>query len=231
MDLKPINHLIQQGNSRKARQHLQLILRPSERARFTREERLELASLCRRTGWFQGALVVLAPIVRPSSRSRVQASDAEKTEYASNLIQMGSRQEGRLLLSEVSPSWHPKYFVEALSYFSEWNYHAAIPLLRRYLDWPEIQPYARIIGQVNLAAALVFENEIHEAETLLRHLKETCEREGHSLMLGNVYEIWSQLALKQDQTVEKHLVTFRVTVHQPSRRCCHCPRGSRQSIR
>jgi tetratricopeptide (TPR) repeat protein len=106
----------------------------------------------------------LTPNVHPERKVRsFEPSDAELAEYAVLLSRLGSLQEAFWTLDRVNPSTAPEALLfRAQFHFSRWEYDIALPLLRRYLESP-LGPYARLVGNVNLAAALTHTQNFTEA--------------------------------------------------------------------
>ncbi len=129
------------------------------------------ARLALRVGAPMQAAHLLFPVVRGSAMLPPSADDKEKIEYALALIRLGARPEGMALLSKLSPKSNPEVLLfQAFGFFSGWDYAAAIPLLKEYLQSTSLSPYQCRIGQTNLAASLVHERRHQEAEGVLSSL-------------------------------------------------------------
>lgn len=174
---------------------VQKALRALAPHQVNRSHRARLAQIARRAGIPHLGVALLHPIVRPSpQRHPSPATPLEKVEYAAALIRMGSTSEGLRLLREVDPEQAPQSrLYEAFAHFGRWNYPAAVPLLERYVRSPGTTDYERLVGEVNLAAALVYE-EHPEADRLINRLL-TATRP-HRLLHGNVLEIAAQRAIE-----------------------------------
>ena len=72
------------------------------------------------------------------------------------------------------------------------GYAAAIPLLKSYLARPELTDYDRLVGSLNLGAALVAVEDYGQAVEILTPLRNQAEQEGHKLVLGNTCELLAQ---------------------------------------
>lgn len=192
MNFNEIDNLIKIGQAAKALKVLRpYVLQP--RPRSQKNDLLNAARLCRRSGWPEGGLRLLNRYVRPSLSKVTSASPEEKIEYAASLIALGLISEGRELLSQIKSKEQSSHFLTlGVSYFSEWDYASAIPYLRNYVSAKGINDYQRLIGQVNLLAALVMIREFDEAFALLENLKVQCESEKNFLLLGNLFEIETQ---------------------------------------
>jgi hypothetical protein len=69
-------------------------------------------------------------------------------------------------------------------------------LLKDYLSRP-LDDYQRIVGQVNLASALVHERHYHDAETTLGELEASTRRQNLSALYGNTLERRAELSIYQ----------------------------------
>lgn len=197
--MEKIDLLIRKGQSKQAQALLRERLKARHSQRIPRAEAARWASLCRRSGWAEGGLLALNPYVRPPVHSRVEATDPEKIEYAHGLVSLGVQQEARALLREVRSDEASALLTHAFSLFTEWNYEDALPLLRDYVKHAELAPYARLIGRVNLLAAISFLQRTQESSELFREILEECERGGHELLAGNIYEIQAQTEVQAGQ--------------------------------
>jgi hypothetical protein len=200
-NLSQLDLLIKKGQSGKAQQFLrEKILRQKERP--DRRDAVEVAALCRRCGWVSGGLLVLNPWVRPSVRKNEVATGDEKVEYAAGLINLGLRQEGRKLLSEVSSEFPQRNFVLATSYFSEWEYNKPLPLLELYTKNKSVSEYQIKVGMINYVAALVSVEQFQLAIPIIQTLKIEYEKDKNFLLLGNLFEIEAQAHIKLDNLSE-----------------------------
>lgn len=153
----------------------------------------QAANLCRRTGKIALGLRWLAPVVRPKTPA-APARDAEIAEYAVLLQRTGGVGEALRLLESLGdrgPAETRLY--RAFCHFARWDYARAVPELEAYLAG-ELAPYARVVGEVNLASALIGANADERALALLRTLlarPETAPR-----LRGNCLEMKAQLEMR-----------------------------------
>lgn len=195
--LELLDNQIRQGQSREVQATLRELVKARHSTPHTREENLGLAALCRRSGWAEGGLILLNPIVRPSARSQAQSTGGERCEYGACLVQIGAGSEALPLFESAEVA--PRFLFEAFYRFSIWDYSSALLSLRRYLSEFELAPYERFIGEVNLVAALVSTKNFAEATPLLVRLKEEAARREMRLLLGNLFEIEAQTYLEREQ--------------------------------
>ena len=149
-DIEKINELIVSGHGAEARR----LLRSLVEKKVPRAERLSLATLARRSNLHGVALRPLNPVVRPTGKRRRSLTDKEKAEYAASLSYIGAAPEALAILRTVNADGVPESLLyQAFAHFSQWDYAAPIPLLRKYLQSSLITDYQRLIGKVNLLAA------------------------------------------------------------------------------
>ncbi|MGE3683478.1 MAG: hypothetical protein AB7G93_17280 [Bdellovibrionales bacterium] len=158
-----------------------------------RRFRVSLANLCRRAGLIRLGLKVLTPVVRPGNRIPVQPTAAEKAEYALLLQRTGAVREAVEILRSIAPLSLPDTLIyQALCHFNRWNYEAAIPLLQEFLGYP-LDAYKRLIGAVNLIAALIITEEFEQGAALLDETQAELKKRGLTRLLGNCHELRAQI--------------------------------------
>lgn len=141
-------------------------------------------------------LRLLYPELRRQGNLRTNSHPEAFSEYAACLVEVGALAEAAQILREVEPHSLKSKFYLALLLFKQWNYEAACPLLEEYLAKIPTD-YHQIVVRVNLAAAYVVTRKWEKAETLLRDLEIELRAKNHLLLLGNCYEIWSQIYFYQ----------------------------------
>lgn len=197
-----IDGLIRGGKMRDARQRLAKI----EPEKTPRAAILPLAILARRSNLPHLALKLLHPVVRRPVEP--EATIAEKGEYAASLSFIGAGPEAYQLLEELDPSGCPEILLyRSFALFSVWNYKASIAYLEKYTSVPDLDPYKRLVGKLNLAAAMVNERLLPPADALLNELANATEKENLRLLRGNIFELQAQVAMLRGfyATAEKHL--------------------------
>lgn len=140
-------------------------------AKVPREMRLAFATFCRRVNLPQLALLILHKPVRGDNRTPPTASDEERAEYAGSLVRLGAVEEAQHILAPLVDRDHPPavlFRIHALT--NQWDYAGTLPLLRRYVQYPSLSDYERLVGRANLAVTLVHEKLSQEALPLLEAL-------------------------------------------------------------
>jgi hypothetical protein len=145
--------------------------------------RVPLAKVCRRAGLYSLGLSLLSRIVRSEGiRGSTQATPAETSEYAALLLRYGAVAEAEELLLTVDASQAPDALLyRAYVYFTRWEFSEAIPFLRLYLETP-LPLYQQLVGQTNLAFAMVEARQHSQALTLLDELIRNTREGGHLLL-------------------------------------------------
>jgi tetratricopeptide (TPR) repeat protein len=157
-----------------------------------------LAQIARRNSEPLLSLQMMNPIVRSPLILQEPPNSKEKIVYASSLTSLGFLTEAKQLLEEIDPADEPEALLyRSFALFGEWNYAKALPLLRRFVRAPGLSEYSRVVGQVNLAAALISEAEFVAADTLLREIIEYTQKNNYHLLLGNALEILAQSRIQE----------------------------------
>lgn len=172
-----------------------LRLREMPLQKIPNDLRFPLANLCRRTGLVSTGLKVLTPPHMPDRSEWLNTvSAAEVAEYALLLQRIGSVNEAMRILDRVDAAKFPDALLyRAYCRFNRWEYAEAIPLLEKYVAGP-LDDYKKLIGRVNLMAALV-STSAPNAGAMLEDLLKTCEAGGHIRLAANCHELRAQLAL------------------------------------
>jgi len=193
-NLEKIDLLIRKGRIKEARQALLSVKNETMERKFRRP----FADLARRCDLNMLSLYFLRPIIRSDTPVTPEPSGLEKASYAATLIRIGATLEGLKILSEIDSNEVPDVgLYQAFAYFSQWNYQIAIPGLKRFINSKKITEYRRLIGKVNLAAALITTQNIVESETLLEELFDSAKVEAQEFILGTILELKAQLAYQK----------------------------------
>jgi hypothetical protein len=185
------NEEIRGGQGAIVRQELMELVRRQATSPIVRSEAPAIAALCRRTGIHLYALLILHRYVRPKAREPLDPSPVEILEYAGALAQIWAEEEAFALLKTVPVTLYPQVdLFRSFAHFQRWEYGSAVPLLERYIASPRLDDYARLIGKVNLSAALVTEMKCDEASDFL--VTVLSEVEDYPLLKGNLLEISAQ---------------------------------------
>lgn len=138
-------------------------------------------------------LKILNRFVFPENSFELKPSDKEKFVYATALANLGAVDEAIDLFNSINDQSEPEVNLrKSMAYFRVWNYPAAIPLLKNFLQQQNVSPYRKLIGKVNLAAALVVDSKFPHAQSLLREIQAECTDGNYLLLLGNCYELQAQ---------------------------------------
>lgn len=117
---------------------------------------VNFAHIARRVGLPHTIIILLNHVIRSEKRSLTPASSEEKAIYGLGLLRLGAFNEAEKILNSVNPDEDPQvYFYKASLYINQWNYSKAIPLLRHYIKNEKVNSYQKLVGRINLCAALV----------------------------------------------------------------------------
>lgn len=154
------------------------------------------ARLARRTRLNYLTLKILKPYIRPDVLFAHPATDEELALYAGALIRIGGRRQGLKILSKLDTTKTPEVLLFKMdALFTEWNYEKAIPILRQYIKSELISDYQRLVGRLNLAAALFFTERYDQALNQLVGLRADFIINGYHLLYANALEISAQISL------------------------------------
>ncbi len=164
------------------------LLNTLELKEVPRKSLLDIALLCRRANLLNLGLRALNPVVHERLGGE-KASPGELAEYAVLLQRCGGVREALNILSrhEVQGfAQTPLY--RAYCLFNLWEYAGAIPHLQNYLAG-DLAPYARLIGETNLAAAFNFAGRGQEGAALAALTAEKAAAGGYTRLQCNNLEL------------------------------------------
>lgn len=165
---------------------------------ISRELAPKLAELATRVHHSIFAMKVLYQYIFPEFPSSLPATAHEKSVYANALLNLGAASEAIELLETVDSVAVPEVLIQkSLAHFKDWNYSKSIPLLETFTTAPNVLPYRKVVGQVNLSAAYICLSRWSEATEVLHAVEKQCVASGYHLLLGNCYELQAQVQFFQ----------------------------------
>ena len=187
--IKSCEEDIRAGRTREARDRLASL----NAARVPRRHRLALANLCRRAGLVHMGLRLLSPVVYPHRKNpESPATSPELAEYSALLTRAGALREAAEVLDRADPSLAPEaHLFRSYIAFSRWDFAAAAASLEKLA--PSEDPYAQLIGRVNLAYAYIGARRHEEARGLLDQCVSEAERMGADRLRANGLELLTRL--------------------------------------
>ncbi len=179
-------------------------------AQIPRSFAAAVAARANRVGLPYWAGRFLGPIVRPEIKTGARATSTEIMNYAASLFRMGVLQEGFDLLNELDPGLHPEILLhEAFGRYRQWDYVTGVALLKRFLRMNPATDYFSIVGQVNLAAGLIFLQQYDQAEEKITSLLEETQEKKLQLLYGNSLELLAQVRIFQNRHEEAREVLLK----------------------
>jgi len=143
---------------------------------------------------------LLHPVVRPAKGTARPPTPAQMAEYAVCLVKIGATEEGLRILERADAAGYPRvHLYRAFAHVSRWDYGGSLPHVRAYLRAPGVKPYEKLVGRMNLAAALVILGDYLKATPLLSELIHDLSVRGHQLLLGRALELAAECFLFQRQ--------------------------------
>lgn len=162
------------------------------RVKIPLDQLAKIANVCWRVGQPGIGLRLLFPELRRQAHRRLDVPPEALAEYASCLQAIGATGEAKMLLNATQSNVPRAKFYLALLLLKEWDYAGALSLLENYLAQIPSDYHATVV-RVNLAATYVMNRQFDKADETLAALRPELEKSGHKLLLGNCYEIESQI--------------------------------------
>ncbi len=160
----------------------------------------ELAKLSVRVHEPLFALKLLRRHIYPENNLAEPSSDREKIAYTRALSHLGAYQEAIEILQKINFETAPEaLYGLGCAHAFVWEYPASIPLFKKYIELASTPAYAKLVAQVNLAAAHIAVEAWEAAKNLLEEIKAECESHSYFLLLGNHFELRSQIHIFQGQ--------------------------------
>lgn len=184
-----IHDYITRGNVDMARRELSRL----ELKRVTRNEAAPLARLARRAGLPLLSLKLLYPLVRGPGRKRIIATADEQIEYAMGLTRLGAWEEAEFLIDSLESAVPEALMCRVSVLVGQWRYAESIPLLQKYLNTPSLEPYDRLVAEINLGAAFTEERRLDAAAAVLEPLLKSLKRDQRGLLYSNALELMAQV--------------------------------------
>ena len=185
--------LVRSGRGGQIREHILKI----QDSKLSRNDTLKVANYARRVGLSLVSINLLRAFVRSDAGINNKASNDEKSEYAAALIREGVVGEGLKILRDVDTSAYPESLLySAFGLFTRWDYEASIPLLQKYVKLTGSE-YQKILGHINLVAALIFTKNLDQADVLLARLIQQTQKEQYKLSHSYCLELYGQYYLQQ----------------------------------
>lgn len=128
------------------------------------------------------------------------ATDEEKMIYGYALLNLGAVDESLQILTTINSQANPEaLFIRSMANFRKWNYADSLPLLKHYISNTQLDPYRRLVGEVNLVAASICLFKCDKVPALIENIQLTCKEKDYKLLLGNSYELQAQYYFFQER--------------------------------
>ena len=203
--LSELEELVRSGNFREVQRQLKKI----NIKQIPRDQAQAYANISRRVFDFRLALRILNPIVRAENSFQQPAIETELIEYAESLRRVGAVSEAVKILEGINRKKFPQAgFHLALCHMAQWRTAPVINLLTEYIASFSEPTYAQCVAKVNLAAALIAEEHLSEASSLLDELLIETKEKSFKLLYGNTNELSAQIEIlhkKNWQQADKYL--------------------------
>lgn len=195
-DLEKLQMLVRGGHFEEVAKKLRKL------GKLERKYAAPLANIAWRINQPALAIKILNPIIRVKDKitanRQLPPTPQEKIEYAEAIRRLGAVDEASQLLNEVDCHRYPQAALsKSFCLFNQWRYDEAVFLLQDYLSNKGLESYARSVGQINLAAALIQIGNLQEAKELLGFIREETKKSNLNLLYGNSLELLAQLFILQ----------------------------------
>jgi len=180
-----------------------LMLRSINTKKLGADQRLEYSSLCRRTQMNCRGLRALWPLIQKlDQNSELKSIEDSKliSEYCILLMRTGGAKEALRRMEDNQLAETPELFMgRAYCHLILWDRETAAENMLRYLRF-KLDPYQRLVGEVNLANAFIIGNRLDQSLfVLIEESMEKAQRGKHRRLLGNCFELRGQAHLKVGQ--------------------------------
>jgi len=197
--LETVQGLLAAGKHRESA----LALRRLNSAKVPRRYAQRFGEIARRVNLPNLTLRLLGRYVSPVLNLRRDATSEEVATYAAALTRAGAPEEALTLLQSVTDRKHADTLLfTSHSLFALWRYEESISVLREYLKLESLTPKQRVIGELNLSAALVHEEHWDAAKAVLKQVEDHTREKNLNDLVGHVWELWAQWAIGQRQWSE-----------------------------
>lgn len=189
-----LDGLTKQGQRQQVLKELSRILKAGPSVAL----RPQLARLANRNHAYVLALRILHPIIRDDREGTAQAGNEALNIYATSLMWIGALEEAQECLHRIKGSTDA-LLTEAFVHFARWDYQKSMPVLLKYLNSSTISPYQKLVGQINLLAALIAVGNLKQAKEVFEPLEvELKSNPNYKLLYGNCLELRSQIAILEN---------------------------------
>lgn len=175
---------------------VQTALREIEGPTVPENLRYRFANLCRRVGLAPLGLRILSDNVLIDGELRRDASSQDLIEYGVGLQRVGAVRESMDILRTIDAQKFPESDLYlAFGAIVSWDYQAALDWIDSFLAKTESNPgdpYRRLVARLNRLECLLITGAHDDLEASANALESELRAQGHTLLLGNAYEIQAQ---------------------------------------
>ncbi|MBC7466996.1 MAG: hypothetical protein H7256_13490 [Bdellovibrio sp.] len=163
----------------------------------SRTIRPALARLANRNHAYVLALRILHPIIREDRLKTGEAGAEVLNIYATSLMWIGALEEAQECLHRIKGS-PDALLTEAFVHFAKWEYQKSMPLLFKYINSSSTTAYQKLVGQINLLAAVIAVGDVEKAKAIFEPLSAQLKSDpNYKLLHGNCLELRSQVEILQ----------------------------------
>ncbi len=131
------------------------------------------------------------------------ALDQEKLQFGMALRQLGALDFAQKIFSGIDSTNVPDVLLyKSISRFNQWDYEATLNDLIAYTESPKITEQQKMIGLVNLAAALAHTEKYDQALDIIQKAFRLAAKFNHQLIKANLMELWAQILVSSNHFEE-----------------------------
>lgn len=208
-----INHLILEGSTKTANALLNELTRKIPLSTY----RMPLAKLARRLRRPELALKILRPYFGKNGDIKGILSDPEKVVLGATLMDIGSLNTAREILSQVNLKIEPEALLFlSFIHFARWEYREAIPLFDSLLERKDLPLSRQIVALANRTASLVY-LEDKQADDAVLNLIETAKKNNYAFAEAYGHLLGAELGVHRKNWVraELHLEEASKIIQDP----------------
>lgn len=162
-----------------------------------RKYRVEFSRIAARLNLPVKSFQILRDIVF-TEKINIIPTDEEIMQIGMAFRQLGALAYAERLFKKVDENHQPIVLLNrAAILFNSWDYSSAIPLIEKFIVLNKEKDLEKLIGLVNLAAALTFVQDFEKLPRVLEEAQLLCHRLNHHLFFANLLEIEAQYLIHQ----------------------------------
>ncbi len=192
--LNNLDELIRSGEGGKVRE----ILEGLEIGKIPRRQRASLAKISLRVGMSKFCLALFRDSRGHEGPGEFNLTSEELLQFGMAHKQVGAPDHALQIFNQIDNKKYPdSSLYSAITLFTQWRYREAIAHLENYLANSSLSDYDRLVGHINMGAALIIDEQIDRAKVHLQNSIELAKMGKFILLRGNALELMAQVHIYQ----------------------------------